>query len=130
MHPAAGTVLVDQVLDGAAAGTPFELRSGEVAHDLVFVDDVVDALMRAGVRGSGLLVNVGSGQAATADQVAWAATGVGVTVTSAAVGREPARRLVLDVNRARIHLGWQPFTELGEGLRSTLDWHGGSAPAE
>ena len=130
MPPAAGTGLIDQILDGAAAGTSFELQAGEVAHDLVFVDDVVDALIRAGERGSGLLVNVGSGQAATAEQVAWAATGLGVAVTSTVSGRESSRRLVLEVYRARIHLGWQPFTELGEGLRSTLAWRSRSAPTE
>ncbi len=128
MHPAIGTGLIDQIIDASHSGASFELRAGEVAHDVLFVDDVVDALMRAGERGSGLLVNIGSGQAATVEQVAWAATGVGLTVTSAASGREPGHQLVLDVNRARIHLGWHPFTELGEGLRSTLEWRAGSNP--
>jgi nucleoside-diphosphate-sugar epimerase len=69
-------------------------------------------------------MNIGSGQAVTAEQVAWAATGAGATVTSAAPsGRETGHQLVLDVNRARIHLGWQPYTDMGEGLRATLEWH-------
>lgn len=122
----AGTGLIEQVVNCAADGASCVLELDEVARDLVFVDDVVDALVRAGERGSGLLVNIGSGQAVTGEQVAWAATGVGVTVTSKMAGRESGHRFVLDVNRARIHLGWQPFTELGEGLRATLEWQAGS----
>jgi nucleoside-diphosphate-sugar epimerase len=37
--------------------------------DPVFVDDAVDALARATVRGTGLLVNVGTGQAVPAKEV-------------------------------------------------------------
>ena len=127
MHPVAGTELIDQALDSATAETVCSLQSGAVAHDVVYVDDVVDALTRAAARGSGLLVNIGSGEAVTAEQVAWAATGVGVSVSSTEPGREPGHRMVLDVNRARIHLGWRPYTELGEGLRATLEWRARSA---
>ncbi len=128
MHPAAGTGLIDQLVEGSTTGGSCELRPDEVVHDVVFVDDVVDALVRAAERGSGLLVNIGSGQAVTAEQLAWAASGVGLAVTSTASGRETGHQLVLDVNRARIHLGWRPFTELGEGLRATLEGRAGSSP--
>ena len=124
MYPRAGTAPIEEAIARLADGTPCVLEAEPVSHDLVFVDDVVDALVRSGERGSGLLINVGSGQAVTAEQIAWAATGVGATVTSTtAPGRETGHQLVLDVNRARIHLGWQPYTDLTEGLRATLEWH-------
>ena len=124
MRPRAGTAPIERVIARVPAGAPCVLQNEAVSRDLVYVDDVVDALVRSGERGSGLLINIGSGQAVTAEQVAWAATGVGATVTSAAPsGREKGHQLVLDVNRARIHLGWQPYTDLGEGLRATLEWH-------
>ena len=47
-----------------AAGTRRRRTShgdGRQTRDFVFVDDVVDALVRAGQRGSGLVVNVGTG---------------------------------------------------------------------
>lgn len=123
MHSHAGTAPIEQVVARVADGDPCVLEAEAVSRDLVFVDDVVDALVRSCERGSGLLVNIGSGQAVTAEQVAWAATGVGATVTStAASGRDGGHQLVLDVNRARIHLGWQPYTDLVEGLRATLEW--------
>ncbi len=131
MRPGSGRSadLVDQVLSSAARDEACVLRARSLHHDLVFVDDVVDALARAGTRGSGLLVNVGSGQAVTAEQVALAATGAGASATFAAQSREASQQLVLDVNRARIHLGWQPFTELGDGMQITLAWLGKRSPS-
>ena len=35
---------------------------GRQTRDLLFVDDAVDALVRAGTRGSGLVVNIGTGE--------------------------------------------------------------------
>jgi UDP-glucose 4-epimerase len=32
------------------------------------------------------------------------------------------QRSALDPGRAAIHLGWKPWTDLGEGLQRTLEW--------
>ena len=42
--------------------SPTITGDGRQTRDLVFVDDAVDALVRAGTRGSGLVVNVGTGE--------------------------------------------------------------------
>ena len=85
-------------------------------RDLVYIDDVVDAFVRAATRGGGLLVNIGTGTetpvATIAEAVGWehqAATGWSTT------GGEP-ERFALDPGRARIHLGWSPWTSLDDGL--------------
>ncbi|QGG95822.1 NAD-dependent epimerase/dehydratase family protein [Actinomarinicola tropica] len=91
--------------------------------DLVFVDDAVDAFVRAATRGSGLVVNVGSGRETTTAELRDA--------VASATGRAPRRRrprprvgqpdrLALDIGRARIHLGWSPWTSLEEGVRLTV----------
>ncbi len=96
---------------------------GEQTRDFVYVDDVVDAFSRAASRGAGLVVNIG--------------TGVEVSIarlhaTVAAAGRSeraprhgPARqgdvrRSALDPTRARIHLGWAPWTSLEDGVEAVL----------
>ena len=97
---------------------------GLQTRDFVFVDDVVDAFARAVERGGGLVVNVG--------------TGVQTSIARLYVQRWP-RRLgsvlppehgpsrpgdvranALDPGRAKLHLGWVPWTSLEEGVAATL----------
>ena len=50
------------VVAAAAGRAPTRITGdGRQTRDFVYVDDVVDALVRAGERGSGLVVNVGTG---------------------------------------------------------------------
>lgn len=90
---------------------------GRQTRDFVFVDDVVDALVRSGERGSGLVVNVGTGEQ-TAIRDLW-------SIVSGDVGPEPdtgpARvddlpRFAVSPVRARIHLGWSPWTDVATGV--------------
>lgn len=111
--------------------------------DYLYVDDAVDALARAAARGSGLLLNIGTGEetslAALAATVAAAcnaapggpAPGDPAADARAAGGPAPGgvnrsprcrRRLALDPSRAALHLGWEPWTSLGEGVASTVEW--------
>jgi UDP-glucose 4-epimerase len=93
---------------------------GRQTRDFVFIDDVVDALARSLTRGGGLTVNVGTG-VGTAVRDVWAL----IAGRQAAPPRHgPPRpndvlRMSLAVSRARIHLGWSPFTSLEQGLALT-----------
>ncbi len=101
-----------------AGGTaPVIDGDGRQTRDFVYIDDVVDALVRAGERGSGLVINVGTGEQ-TAVRDLW-------RLVSAGGGREPVTapprpddlaRFAVSPVRARIHLGWSPWTGLDEGL--------------
>lgn len=100
--------------------------TGTQTRDLVYVDDVVDALVRAAVKGDGLLVNVGRGVETSVrtllDLVVDAAGGTVPAVTPAGRRTGDLDRQALDPGRARIHLGWSSWTSLEEGVTQTLRW--------
>ena len=83
----------------------------------MFVDDVVDALVRAGQRGSGLVVNVGTGTQTSIRDLWSMVAGATAPPPLAVAGRpDELSRFAVSSARARIHLGWSPWTELADGL--------------
>jgi UDP-glucose 4-epimerase len=98
---------------------------GEQTRDYLYVDDAVDAFVRATEKGGGLLVNIGTGVETTVrdlyDRIA-ALTGYAETPHLAPARMGDLERSCLDPGRAAIHLGWKPWTELDEGLGLTVDW--------
>ncbi len=98
---------------------------GSQTRDYVFVDDVVDAFVRAAERGSGLLCNVGTGveTSVTGLHTAMAANaGVPDDPEFAPARAGELARSCLDASRAKLHLGWEPFTDLPAGTAAVLDW--------
>jgi UDP-glucose 4-epimerase len=103
---------------------PTIFGDGEQTRDFVYVDDVVDAFVRATEKGNGLLCNVGTGTETSVQQLF--DTMARLTGFKGQARYEPPRsgelrRSVLDPGRAAIHLGWKPWTSLEEGLGRTLE---------
>ena len=92
--------------------------SGKQARDFVYIDDAVDALFRALTRGDGLDINVGTGTQTTIEEV-WKRLAAGSDRRAAKVDRRAGdvQRVSLSPTRARIQLGWQPWTSLEDGLK-------------
>jgi UDP-glucose 4-epimerase len=99
--------------------------SGRNTRDYTYVEDVVDAFVRAASAGEGVC-NIGTGvETTTADLYAVVASAVGASDAQAEMA--PPRpgdlaRSALDPSRARVALGWEPRIALDEGVARTVDW--------
>lgn len=94
---------------------------GRQTRDLLFVDDAVDALVRASGRGGGLVINIGTGvQTTIADLWAKFATLIDgadrLQPIDAPSRPDELQRFAVAPVRARIHLSWSPWTDLDDGL--------------
>ena len=106
--------------------------TGEQTRDFVYVDDVVDAFARAASRGSGLLMNIGTGVETSVNRLYQAmadAAGVVLPPTYAPPRAGELARSALDPGRAAIHLGWEPWTTLEQGTTEVLRWFAARLPA-
>jgi UDP-glucose 4-epimerase len=98
--------------------TPMINGDGRQTRDFLYIDDAVDALLRAATRGSGLVVNVGTGVATSVRDLWTLLAGPdGTNPASAPRRRDDVARFALATTRARIQLAWAPWTELTVGLR-------------
>jgi len=124
--------VVASMVRAALTGAAVEIwGTGEVTRDFLYVDDVVDALLRsAEYDGPERIFNVGSGVGRTVNDLL-AAVQDAFGGAPFAVVRKPARIAdvpvsVLDATLARRALGWEPKTGLREGILQTAAWMRGA----
>jgi len=122
-HGEAGVVAIfaDRLLRGESVTV---YGDGDQTRDFVFVDDVVDAFVRASTRGGGLVLNIGTGREVSVNELA-TVMGERAAVSAPPVHAPPRpgelRRNALDPERAEIHLGWKSWTSLGDGVQAVFD---------
>ncbi len=123
-HGEAGVVAIfaERILKGESV---IIFGDGEQTRDFVYVDDVVDAFVRATTKGGGLLCNIGTGRETSVNQLyaeMAAQAGVPPQIEFRPLRTGELWRSSLDPSRAGIQLGWSPWTQLGEGTASVLDF--------
>jgi nucleoside-diphosphate-sugar epimerase len=122
--------LLPSAIRAALDGMPLPLTAGGGARDWVFVDDVVDAIVRAvGSESRGEIINVGSGCEYSNDTVvACVAKALRrpLEIESGAFrarhGETPHRRA--DRQKAARLLAWEPQVPLEQGIARTIEWFG------
>jgi UDP-glucose 4-epimerase len=100
---------------------------GTASRDYVYVDDVVDAFLRAGEapHGTAGTYNIGTGRQATVVEVhRLIADALGSPAspshTSSKSGELQA--IALDAAKAQRELGWAPRVDLVDGIARTVEW--------
>jgi UDP-glucose 4-epimerase len=96
---------------------------GNQTRDYVFIDDVVHGFVRAIERGSGKLVNIGTGLETSVNGLyKQLAETIGYTGEPATGPLPPGelRRIALDISLAPSAIGWKPWTHLEDGLGETV----------
>ena len=125
-HRAAGVIAV--LGSAIITGQPFAVyRDGAAAHDHVYVDDVVDAFMRAGcapIETTGTY-NIGTGQHTTVTEVHGLMSAVldGSSWPDVAADRSgDLNAIALNTIKAERELDWKPTVDLAEGIQRTIRW--------
>ncbi len=121
--------LIPSLITSLLEGKEFEMTAGEQTRDFVYIGDLVDAILLAGLKDKavGEVINVCTGQDIQVRQV--------VKDIAVALGAEPllklgavpyskteAMRIVGDPSKARKLLGFTPAMRLSDGIRTTVDW--------
>jgi len=113
-------IFAASMLDGKA---PVIYGDGNQTRDFVFIDDVAHAFVQAMDRGSGKLVNIGTGlETSVAGLYKLLAQIIGFTEEAGHAALPPGelRRIALDISVASKALAWKPWTHLEDGLAETV----------
>ncbi len=106
------------------AGEPVTIfGDGNQTRDYVFIDDVVHGFVRAMERGSGKLVNIGTGLETSVNALFKLLADTISYMEEPGTGPLPPgelRRIALDISLAPSAIGWKPWTHLEDGLGETV----------
>lgn len=105
--------------------TVYRYPDSEMLRDYVFVGDVVEANMAAMTRGSGMVLNIGTGRGTTVSDLLDAiqhTMGTQIEPRYAPARPGEIRQIYLAIARAERYLGWRPRVNLEQGLWETAEW--------
>jgi UDP-glucose 4-epimerase len=114
------SIFASKMLDGEA---PAIFGDGNQTRDYVFIDDVVHAFVQAIDRGSGKLVNIGTGLETSVNGLYRLLADIIGFDGEPQHGPLPPgelRRIALDISAASSVLAWKPWTHLEDGLAETV----------
>jgi len=123
-------LLIPYVITSALRGEDLHLTRGEQIRDYVFIDDVIDGMIKAATTDAavGQTINLGSGIGVTVRKVVEMVLEILGWPVEAQFGALEYRAgevwdLRADRRRARELLNWEPMVGLEDGLQRTVDWY-------
>ena len=104
------------------------MGDGEQSSDFIFIEDVVDACMKAPTDAAvGRIIEIGTGINTSVLDVAKLI--IKLTGSNSKIEFKPLRtgekkiHTKSDIADAKNYLGWEPKTTLEEGLKKTIPWY-------
>ncbi len=98
---------------------------GEYVRDYVYVDDVVEANVLSMEKGDGEVFNISTGRGTTVNELfkmLKEITGYEKDPIYGPPRPGDLRKSILDYNKAKKVLGWEPKYDLDTGFRKTVEW--------
>ncbi|MFM7232922.1 MAG: NAD-dependent epimerase/dehydratase family protein [bacterium] len=123
-HGEAGVnaIFIGLMLEGKR---PRIFGDGNAVRDYLFVSDVVDANVIALEKGSGEMLNLGTGIGTSVNDIVRELKVI-LGFAEDAIHEPPrpgeVQRIYLDASRAKSVLGWAPRVSFADGLRRTVEW--------
>ncbi len=123
-HGEAGVnaIFIGLMLEGKR---PRIFGDGNAVRDYLFISDVVEANVLALEKGSGEMLNIGTGVGTSVNDIVRALQVI-LDFKEDAIHEPPRpgeiQRIYLDASRAKRVLGWSPRVTFDEGLRRTVEW--------
>lgn len=125
MHPYDGRV-ISNFIRQAFTGEPITIYGdGSQSRSFCYRDDLVDGILRMMDSDETGPINLGNPTEFTIKQLAEVVTRLTDSKSEIIYEDLPAddpKQRQPDITLARRHLGWEPSTQLEEGLRKTIDW--------
>lgn len=119
--------VISKFISNALAGAPLRIYGdGEQTRDFTYVDDAVEATIRAALVSPGLVFNVGSGVETSINTLArLIIEETGSQSEIQYVDKrdiDDVRRRVVNIELARHFLRWSPMVSLRDGIKRTVEW--------
>jgi UDP-glucose 4-epimerase len=129
LKPGEGRKMMATFIEAAIKNEPIPVMGdGEQSSDFIFIDDVVDACMKAPVDGGvGRIMEIGTGINTSVKQVAEMI--VEIIGSKSKIELRPLRTGEIKIHTksdptdAKTFIGWEMKTALEQGLRKTIPWY-------
>lgn len=123
-------LLIPEVIVAGIKKTEFKMTKGEQERDINYVDDVVEALLKActAKEAVGETINIGTGKKYKIVDIVKKILDLMGNPINPQIGALPYRanevwEMYCDNSKAKRLLGWEPKTSLEEGLKKTVRWY-------
>ena len=113
-------------IKAAIEGEKIVINGNNITRDFTYIDDIVDGIIRsASSSGNFEIYNLGGGKSSSVDKavdIIRDLSGKNLNIERTEAARGDMESTLADITKARKNLGYNPKTELREGLKKEFEW--------